>query len=89
MESLVYQFKDPLATTLIFWLGASREGPQSLIDLNHIHIRDGDDWICGRSIALHNEQLLRCEGRDPDEEEACRQCAERIVAHFGDAMLIH
>ena len=60
-----------------------------MTDFNHIHIKDGEDWVCGRSIAIQNEELLRCEGRDPDEEEACRLCAERIVAYFGEAMLIH
>ena len=60
-----------------------------MTDFNHIHLRDGEDWVCGRSIAIRDEQLLHCEGRSPDEDEACRLCAERIVAYFGEAMLIH
>jgi hypothetical protein len=60
-----------------------------LTDFNHIHSRDGDDWVCGRSMAVHDEQVLLSEGRDPDEEEACRLCAERIIARFGDPMHVH
>jgi len=40
-------------------------------------------------MAVHGEQLLLCEGRDPDEEEACRLCAGRIVGYFGDPMHVH
>jgi hypothetical protein len=58
-------------------------------DYHHIHFREGEDWICGRSIAIRNEQLLRCEARDPEEDEACRMCAEQLVGYFGDPMLIH
>jgi hypothetical protein len=60
-----------------------------LTDFNHIHSRDGDDWVCGRSMAVREEQLLHCEGRDPDELEACRLCAERIIGYFGDPMHVH
>lgn len=60
-----------------------------LTDFNHIHSRDGDDWVCGRSMAVRDEQLLHCEGRDPDELEACRLCAERIIGYFGDPMHVH
>jgi hypothetical protein len=60
-----------------------------LTDFNHIHSRDGDDWVCGRSMALQDDQILQCEGRDPDEEEACRLCAERIIGFFGDPMHVH
>jgi hypothetical protein len=60
-----------------------------LTDFNHIHSRDGDDWVCGRSMAVRDEQLLHCEGRDPDEIEACRLCAERIIGYFGDPMHVH
>jgi len=60
-----------------------------LTDFNHIHSRDGDDWVCGRSMAVQGDQVLHCEGRDPDEEEACRLCAERIVGYFGEPMHVH
>ena len=59
------------------------------MDFNHIHTRDNDDWVCVRSIANQSEQLLKCEGRDQEEDEACRLCAERIIGYFGHAMLIH
>ncbi len=60
-----------------------------MTDFNHIHSRDGEDWVCGRSMAVRDEQLLHVEGRDPDEEEACRLCAERIMGYFGDPMHVH
>jgi hypothetical protein len=37
-------------------------------------------------MAVHSDQMLQCEGRDPDEEEACRLCAERIIGYFGEPM---
>jgi hypothetical protein len=40
-------------------------------------------------MAVRDEQLLHCEGRDPDEQEACRLCAERIIGYFGDPMHVH
>jgi hypothetical protein len=40
-------------------------------------------------MAVRDEQLLHCEGRDPDEHEACRLCAERIIGYFGDPMHVH
>jgi hypothetical protein len=40
-------------------------------------------------MAVRDDQLLHCEGRDPDEDEACRLCAERIVSYFGEAMHVH
>ena len=60
-----------------------------MTDFNHIHSRDGEDWVCGRSMAVRDEQLLHCEGRDSDEEEACRLCAERSSGYFGDPMHVH
>jgi hypothetical protein len=74
------------ASDLIFWLISPRG---RLTDFNHIHSRDGEDWVCGRSMAVREEQLLHVEGRDPDEEEACRLCAERIIGYFGDPMHVH
>jgi hypothetical protein len=40
-------------------------------------------------MAVEDEQLLECEGRDADEQEACRMCAERIIGYFGDPMHVH
>jgi hypothetical protein len=40
-------------------------------------------------MAVRDDQLLHCEGRDPDELEACRLCAERIIGYFGDPMHVH
>jgi hypothetical protein len=60
-----------------------------LTDFNHIHSRDGEDWVCGRSMAVRDEQMLHCEGRDPEEIEACRLCAERIIGYFGEPMHVH
>lgn len=55
-------------------------------EFNHIHIRDGEDWLCGRSMAFEDREVIRCEARDPDEDEACRRCSEQILSYFGDAM---
>jgi len=59
------------------------------MEFNHIHIRDGDDWICGRSMAFEDQELLRSEARDPDEQEACRRSAEQMLAYFGEPMHVH
>jgi hypothetical protein len=40
-------------------------------------------------MAMQQDQLLQCEGRDPDEDEACRMCAERIIGFFGEPMHVH
>jgi hypothetical protein len=55
-------------------------------EFNHIHIRDGEDWVCGRSMAFEDRELIRCEARDPDEEEACQHCAGQILSYFGEPM---
>jgi len=55
-------------------------------EFNHIHIRDGEEWVCGRSMAFEDRELIRCEARDPDEEEACQRCSGQILSYFGDAM---
>lgn len=57
-----------------------------MTEFNHIHIHDGDDWVCGRSMAFEDQELLRCEARDEIEEEACRLCAAQLLAHYGDPM---
>ena len=57
-----------------------------MTEFNHIHIRDGEDWVCGRSMAFEDRELIRCEARDPDEEECCLRCSEQILSYFGDAM---
>jgi len=55
-------------------------------EFNHIHIRDGEDWVCGRTMAFEDQELIRCEARDSDEEEACNRCAAQILGYFGNAM---
>ncbi len=69
-------------------IAASAHEVDGLTEFNHIHIRDGADWVCGRTLAFEDQELIRCETRDPDESEACRLCAEQILAHFGDPMHI-
>jgi|HubBroStandDraft_6_1064221.scaffolds.fasta_scaffold2949816_2 hypothetical protein len=59
------------------------------MEFNHIHLREGDEWTCGRSMWIKDQQVLVCEGHDQDEDEACRQCAENVLGHFGDAMHVH
>jgi hypothetical protein len=81
--------KEGLATDLIFWQDHPFRRTFALTDYNHIHSRDGEDWVCGRSMAIKDDQVLVSEGRDPDEEEACRMCAERIIARFGEPMHVH
>jgi hypothetical protein len=55
-------------------------------EFNHIHVRDGAEWVCGRSMAFDDQELLRCEARDADEFEACRRCIAQLLAHFGDPL---
>jgi hypothetical protein len=55
-------------------------------EFNHIHIRDGEEWLCGRSLALDDQELLRCEARDTNEDLACHRCAEQMLSYFGDPM---
>jgi hypothetical protein len=55
-------------------------------EFNHIHIRDAEEWVCGRSMAFEDQELIRCEARDADEDEACRRCAEQLLAYFGEPM---
>jgi len=58
-------------------------------EFNHIHIRDGEDWVCGRSLAVEDRELIRCEARDAFEEDACQRCAAQILSYFGDPMHVH
>lgn len=88
METLVYQFAEERRNRSDILVSHPKKD-SALTDFNHIHSRDGEDWICGRSMAVHNEQVLHVEGRDQDEDEACRLCAERIIGHFGDPMHVH
>jgi hypothetical protein len=37
-------------------------------------------------MAFEDRELIRCEARDPDEEECCLRCSEQILSYFGDAM---
>ena len=57
-----------------------------MTEFNHIHTRDGENWVCGRSVAFEERELLRCEARDAIEEDACRNCAMQLLEHFGGAM---
>jgi hypothetical protein len=56
-----------------------------MTEFNHIHHQDGNDWVCGRTMAFEDQELIQCQARDPDEEEACVRCAQRILAYFGKA----
>jgi hypothetical protein len=58
-------------------------------EFNHIHLRDGEEWVCGRTMAFDDVELIRCEARDLDEDEACRRCSEQVLAHFGAVMHVH
>ncbi len=60
-----------------------------MTEFNHIHLRDGDEWVCGRTMAFDDVELIRCEARDTLEDEACRLCSEQILAHFGAVMHVH
>ena len=62
---------------------------QNVTEFNHIHTRQDGDWVCGRSMAYEDQELIRCEARDPDENEACRRCAEQMLGYFGEAMHVH
>jgi ribosomal protein L40E len=62
---------------------------QAMTEFNHIHTHDGEDWICGRTMAFDDQELIRCETRDPDEAEACRRCAEQMLGYFGEPMHVH
>jgi len=37
-------------------------------------------------MAFEDRELVRCEVRDPDEEEACQLCAGQVLSYFGDPM---
>ena len=60
-----------------------------MTEFNHIHVVDAGDWVCGRSMAFEDQELLRCEARAPDEGEACRRCVAQLLAYFGDPMHVH
>jgi len=58
------------------------------MEFNHLHVHDGEDWVCGRTMAFEDKELIRSEARDPDEGEACDKCAGQILAYFGHPMHI-
>lgn len=60
-----------------------------MTEFNHIHHREGDHWVCGRTLAFEDRELIRCEARDEDEEEACDSCADQILGYFGHPMYVH
>jgi len=37
-------------------------------------------------MAFEDRELVRCEARDPDEDEACQACSRQILAYFGAPM---
>ena len=55
-------------------------------EFNHIHIHESGEWVCGRTMAFDDQELIRCEVRDPDEQEACHLCAQQLLAYFGEPM---
>ena len=59
------------------------------MEFNHIHLREGEAWVCGRAMAFEDRELLRAEARDADESEACLRCAEQILGYFGAALHVH
>ncbi len=59
-----------------------------MTEFNHIHIHEGDDWVCGRSMSFDDKELLHCEARDEVEQEACRRCTEQLLGYFGAPMHI-
>jgi hypothetical protein len=61
----------------------------TVTEFNHIHIHENGDWVCGRSMAYEDQELIRCEARDSDEQEACRRCAGQLLGYFGDPMHVH
>src|SRR5579862_2057198 len=89
LHKLVPYYKYLLNITGISIVSGGAPGAQPhVIECNHIHVRDEDDWVCGRTLAFEDRELLRCEARDPDESEACSRCAEQMLAYFGDPMHI-
>ena len=59
-----------------------------MTEFNHIHVHDGDDWVCGRTMAFEDRELLHCEARSDIEIEACRRCSEQLLGYFGPPMHI-
>ncbi|MDW8355311.1 MAG: hypothetical protein RMK57_12350 [Bryobacterales bacterium] len=59
------------------------------VEFNHIHLFDGEEWICGRAMAFEDQELIRTEVRHRDQDEACRRCAEQILSYFGDPLHVH
>jgi hypothetical protein len=56
-----------------------------MTEFNHIHHQETGDWICGRTMAFEDRELIHCEARDLEEREACRRCAEQLLGYFGRA----
>lgn len=59
-----------------------------MTDFNHIHMRHEGDWICGRSMAFEDQELIHCEARHPDESEACRRCTSQLLGFFGEVVYV-
>jgi hypothetical protein len=56
-----------------------------MTEFNHIHHQEGGNWVCGRTMAFEDRELVHCEARDPIEGEACRRCADQVLGYFGKA----
>ena len=52
-------------------------GRITMTDFNHIHLHEAGQWVCRRTFAWEDKELIRCEARDEEAEEACHQCAEQ------------
>ena len=61
------------------------EPDHHMTEFNHIHHQDHGDWVCGRTMAFEDREVIRCEARDLDEDQACAQCAGQVLAYFGRA----
>lgn len=59
-----------------------------MTEFNHIHHLEDGVWVCGRTLAFEDQELLRCEARDDAEDAACQRCAEQILGYFGSPMHI-
>jgi hypothetical protein len=55
-------------------------------EFNHIHVHEEDEWVCGRTMAIEDRELIHCEARGEIEAEACRRCSDQLLGYFGPAM---
>lgn len=69
-------------------LSYTKMDTDTVTEFNHIHHQESGDWVCGRSMAFEDRELIHCEARDRDEEEACMGCAEQVLMYFGRALYL-